>query len=173
MKNTYSIITTILAVILLSASAAYGQDKKMDTPGDGMDMAKMQADGYHALMMAYHHNAMAFTKALWDMTADGKIEDINMARAAFAEMKRSLEKMDEVHTMHMSMMPKMDTAMTERLKPMMEEMEAEKAALKGHVTSLETALQANSPNAQEIEMHTAAILLRLEKMDMPEKKMAM
>ena len=75
--------------------------------------------------------------------------------------------------MHMSMMPKMDTAMTERLKPMMEEMEAEKAALKGHVTSLETALQANSPNAQEIEMHTAAILLRLEKMDMPEKKMAM
>jgi len=173
MKHTNLIITTILAVILLSASSAFGQDKKMDMPKDGMDMAKMHADGHHAMMMAYHHNAMAFTKALWDMTADGKIEDINMARAAFAEMKRSLEKMDEIHKMHMTMMPKMDSAMMEKMKPMMEKMDAEKAALKGHVQALESALQSNSPNAPEIEMHAAAILLRLEKMDMPEKKMAM
>jgi hypothetical protein len=173
MKNTYLIITTILAVILLSASAAFGQDKKMDVPKGDMDMAKMHADGHHTLMMAYHHNAMAFTKALWDMTADGKIEDINMARAAFAEMKRSLEKMEEIHQMHMSTMPKMDAAMMEKMKPMMEKMEAEKAALKGHVAGLESALQGNSPNVQEIEMHSAAILLRLEKMDMPEKKMDM
>jgi hypothetical protein len=75
--------------------------------------------------------------------------------------------------MHMSMMPKMDAAMMEKMKPMMEKMEAEKAALKGHVAGLESALQGNSPNVQEIEMHTAAILLRLEKMDMPEKKMDM
>jgi len=173
MKNTYLIITTILAVILLSSSAAFGQDKKMDMPKDDMDMAKMHADGHHTLMMAYHHIAMAFTKALWDMTADGKIEDINMARAAFAEMKRSLEKMEEIHQMHMSMMPKMDAAMMEKMKPMMEKMEAEKAALKGHVAGLESALQGSSPNVQEIEMHTAAILLRLEKMEMPEKKIDM
>ncbi len=96
-----------------------------------------------------------------------------MARAAFAEVKRSLEKMDEIHKMHMSKMGKMDPAMMEKMKPMMEKMESDKAALKGHVQSLESVLQGNSPSAQEIEMHAAALLLRLEKMRMPEKKMDM
>lgn len=172
MKNR-NLVIAILTVVVLFGSAAFGQDKKMDMPQNGMDMAKMHADGHHTLMMAYHHNAIAFTRALWDMSADGKIDDINMARAAFAEVKRSLGKMEEIHQMHMSTMPKMDAAMVDKMKPMMEKMESEKAALKAHVQALEMALQANSPNAQEIEMHAAAILLRLEKMDMPEKKMDM
>jgi hypothetical protein len=123
--------------------------------------------------MAYHHNALAFTRALWEMTSDGKIENINMTRAAFAEIKRSIEKMDEIHQMHMSTMGKMDAAMMEKMKPMMEKMEAEKAALKGHVQALESALKGNSPSAQDIEMHAAALLLKLEKMGMPKKKMDM
>ena len=81
--------------------------------------------------------------------------------------------MDEIHQMHMSKMGKMDAAMMEKMKPMMEKMALEKAALKGHVQSLDSALQGNSPNAQEIEMHAAVLLLKLEKMGMPEKKMAM
>lgn len=63
-------------------------------------------------------------------------------------------------------MGKMDTAMAEKMKPMKDKMEAEKAALKGHINSLEKALQANSPNASEVEMHAAVILLRLKKMHM-------
>jgi len=176
MKRINLMVFTALAVVLLGVSGVFAQDKKMDMkpmPKDGMDMSKMHADGHHALMMAYHHNAVAFTRALWEIAADGKIESVDLARAAFAEIKRSLEKMDEIHQMHMNMMPKMDTAMMEKMKPMMEKMEAEKAALKGHVQALENALQANSPSAQEIEMHAAALLLKLEKMDMPEKKMAM
>ena len=175
MKQT-RMIFTIFAVMVLSVSAIFAQDKKMEmkpTSKDGMDMAKMHADGHHALMMAYHHNAVAFTRALWEMTADGKIEDLNMARAAFAEIKRSLEKMDEIHHMHMSKMGKMDAAMMEKMKPMMEKMTLEKAALKGHVQSLDSVLQGNSASAQEIEMHAATLLLKLEKMSMPEKKMAM
>lgn len=176
MKRLNLRLFTILAVALLAVSAVVAQDKKMDMktmPMDGMDMAKMHADGHHALMMAYHHNAVAFTRTLWGMAADGKIEDINLARAAFAEIKRSLEKMDEIHKMHMASMPKMDTAMMEKMKPMMEKMESEKAALMGHIQALENALQTGSPSAQEIEMHSATLLLKLEKMDMPEKKMAM
>ena len=133
----------------------------------------MHADGHHTLMMAYQANALSFTKALWEMAADGKIENVILARAAVSEIKRSMEKMDEIHKIHMSTMGKMDAAMMEKMKPMMEKMEAEKAALMGHVQSLETLLQSNSPKAQEVEMHAAALLLKLEKMNMPEKKMEM
>lgn len=176
MRKTNLIIFAILAVIILSVSAVLAQDKKMDMkpmPKDDMNMARMHADGHHALMMAFHHNALAFTRILWEMTADGKIVNLDLARAAFAEIKQSLGKMDEIHKMHMSTMPAMDAAMMEKMKPMMEKMESEKASLMGHVMALETALQGNSPNTQEIEMHAAALLLKLEKMSNPEMKMPM
>ena len=173
MKNTNLIRSTVLAIVLLSVSVVFAQDKKMDMPKGAMDMAAMHKDGHHALRMAYHHNAMAFTKALWEMSASGKIEDIEMARAAFAEVKRSIEKMDEIHKMHMSKMGKMDSAMMEKMKPMMAKMEADKAALMGHVQALDNALKGSLPSAAEIEMHAAAILLRLQKAGMPEKKMDM
>jgi len=175
MRNINLIISTVFTAILLSAGA-FAQDKPMSMkpmPRDGMNMDAMHMDGHHALMMAYHHNAAAFTRALWEMTADGKIDDPDMARTAFAEVKRSIEKMDEVHQMHMSKMGKMDAAMMEKMKPMMEKMTAEKAVLKGHVQALENALQGNAPRVQEVEMHAAAILLRLEKMNKPEMKMPM
>ncbi|MEP6789585.1 MAG: hypothetical protein ABJB40_14190 [Acidobacteriota bacterium] len=174
MKRVNLMASMALAAVLLAAGAVYSQDKKMEMPmpKDGMDMSKMHADGHHMMMMAYQHNALAFTRALWEMASDGKIEDLGMARTAFAEIKRSLEKADEVHQMHMSMMPKMDAAMMQKMKPMMDKMEADKAALKGHVHDLENALQAKTPNAGEIEMHAAALLLKLEKMG-PEKMMPM
>ncbi len=58
--------------MLLSVSSVMAQDKKMDMkpmPKDGMNMAEMHKDGHHAIIMAYRHNALAFTKALWEMTA--------------------------------------------------------------------------------------------------------
>jgi hypothetical protein len=142
-------------------------------PKDKMNMAAMHNDGHRALMMAYHHNAVAFTRALWELSSDGTIENIEIARAAFAEIKRSMDRMDEIHKTHMAAMGKMDAAMMEQMKPMMEKMEAEKAAVKVHVQSLESALNAAAPKAQEIEMHSAALLMKLEKMGMPDKKMGM
>lgn len=177
MKNRTLIITAIFSVIVFSASSMFAQQRKpmpvKPMPMDGRDMPMMPKDGHQALMMAFHHNAMAFTRALWEMSSDGSIENVDLARAAFAEIKRSLEKMEEVHQIHKSTMGKMDPAMMEKMKPMMEKMEAEKAALKGHIQALEAAMQSGAPRAQEVEMHTAAILLRLEKMNRPEMKMPM
>lgn len=172
MKRMNLMLLTLFAA-LLTAGSVFAQDKKMDMPKDRMDMAKMHADGHHALMMAYHHNAVAFTRILWEMTADGKIEDISLARAAFAEIKESLERMDEIHKMHMSKMAPMDAAMMEKMKPMMEKMETEKAALMGHVLALGNGLQAGSPSAHETEMHAAVLLLKLEKMATNAKRMEM
>jgi hypothetical protein len=169
-----SAIWSVLAIIIFSAGAAVAQDKKTDMkpmPKDKMNMTAMHKDGHHTLMMAYHHNAVAFTRALWQLSSGGTIENIDTARAAFAEIKRSMDKMDEIHKKHMAAMGKMDAAMMEQMKPMMEKMEAEKAAVKAHVQSLESALTAAAPSAQEIEMHSAALLMKLEQMGMPDKKM--
>lgn len=176
MKYINSILCGIVAIIVLSAGTTFAQEKKMGVkpvPKGEMDMASMHKDGHHALMMAYHHNAVAFTRALWEISSDGTIENIDIARFAFSEIKRSIEKMDEIHKMHMSTMGKMDAAMMEKMKPMMEKMEAEKAAVKGHLQALESALNGNAPSAQEIEMHAATLIMKLEKMGMPEKKMEM
>lgn len=176
MKYTNSIICSVLAIIVMSAGGAFAQDKKMGMkpmPKDAMNMDAMRKDGHRTLMMAYHHNAVAFTRALWEISSDGNIENVEIARVAFSEVKRSVEKMDEVHKMHMSTMGKMDPAMTEKMKPMMEKMEAQKAAVKGHLQALESALSGSTPSAAEIEMHAATLLMKLEKMGMPGKKMEM
>ena len=100
------------------------------------------------------------------MSAGGQIEDIELARNTFAEIKRSLDRIEDIHTAHMAKMGKMDVAMTETMKPMMDKMAAESAALKMYVTMLDKLLQAKTPDVREVEMHTAVILLRLKKMDM-------
>jgi hypothetical protein len=171
MKYISSTIWSVFAVIIFLVGATAAQDKKAamkPMPKDKMTMAAMHKDGHHTLMMAYHHNAVAFTRALWELSSDGTIE-LDAGRAAFAEIKRSMDKMDEIQKTHMAAMGKMDAAMMEQMKPMMEKMDAEKAAVKRHLQSLESALGASAPNAQEIEMHSAALLMKLEKMGMPEK----
>ncbi len=166
----------IVMVVMLSVSAVFAQDPKMDMskmPKGEMNMMEMHKDGHHALMMAHQRNAMSFSRVLWEMTSDGKIENVEAARAAFAEIMHCMDKMDDIHKMHMAGMAKMDAAMMEKMKPMMEKMQAEKAVMKMHMMMLGKALQASTPDAQEVSMHAAWILLKLEKMNMPEKKMEM
>jgi len=169
MKKHNLDMRTVMLFVLLSATAIFAQDKKMDMkPMAAMDMKmdEMHKSHHHKMMMAYRHNAVAFTQNLWDMSSNGKIEDIELARNAFGEIKRSLDAMEVIHTTHMAKMGKMDAAMSEKMKPMMEKMAAEGAAKKSHMTMLGTALQANSPDAQDISMHASWLLLKLGKMDM-------
>ncbi|CAN5391794.1 hypothetical protein BH10ACI2_BH10ACI2_21870 [soil metagenome] len=162
--------------IVLSVGLVNAQDKKMEMkpmPKAEMDMAEMHKSPHQKMMMAHVQTALAFTRSLWDMSSDGKIEDIALARAAFSEIKRSMEKADEIHKMHMASIGKMDAAMMEKMKPMMEKMAAENAVIMMHLSMLDKALQATSPDAQEIAMHTAFLILKFEKMSMPEMKMEM
>ena len=169
MKKQNLVRWTVTMFVLLSATAVLAQDTKMDMkPMAAADtkMDEMHKSPHHKMMMAYHNNAIAFTQALSDMSSNGKIEDIELARNAFGEVKRSLDAMEAIHMTHMAKMGKMDAAMTEKMKPMMEKMQAEGAAMKQHMTMLGTALQSNSPDAQDISMHAGWLLLKLGKMDM-------
>lgn len=163
-------IWIVAILILMSIVGAFAQDKPKAMPKEGMKMSEMSKSPHHVVAMAFKQNALTFTKALRDMASSGKIEDAGLARNAFAEIKRSMEKMEEIHQAHMS---KMSAEMREQMKSMMKKMQAEKAAMSDHIVALEKVLQADSPNPQEVEKHAAALVSQFEKIGMPEKKMAM
>lgn len=166
MKKQILVVWTAIVVVLLSVGSITAQDgKKMK-----MNMMAMHKSPHYTVMMAYRHNVLTFAKSLRDMTTGGKLEDVELARNAFTEIKHSLEKMDEIHQ---SQMGKMKPEMMTMMKPMMEKMQAEQAVVKGHILELEKALQVAIPNAMDVNKHAAALVMQLEKMDKSDKKMKM
>ncbi len=176
MKKRSLILSTSIFALILSAGTVFGQDKKMDMKpmqkGD-MKMEQSRPGPEHMMRMAFQHNAVSFAQMLWDMSSSGKIEDVDLARKAFAGLKQSLAAMDDIHNAHMAKMSKTDPAMVEKMKPMMDKMAADSAAMNRYVQDLENVLKAPSPNASDVEMHVSVILLRLRRMDMPERNMNM
>ena len=156
-------------IILGTAGVTLSQEKKAATtkmPKEGMQMTDMSKDPHHMVGMAYKENALSFAKALRDMSARGKIEDVSLARTALDEIKRSMDKMDELHKSHMG---KMSPEMATKMKPMMDKMLADMAAAKQHVTALETALGTDSPSAGDVHTHAAELADQLEKMGVESK----
>ena len=166
MKIQILVIWTVIVVVLLCVGGIAAQDgKKMN-----MDMEAMKKSPHHLVMMAYRNNVLTFAKTMRDMTKDGKLEDVDLVRSALAEIKRSMEKMDDIQQSHMS---KMKPEMMKMMKPMMEKMQAEKTIVKEHILALEKALQADKPDAPEVNKHAAELVLQLEKMDKSDQKMKM
>lgn len=167
MKKRNLVVYAVVVTFMLAAGI-FAQDKTVTEKKmhKGTMMSEMGKSHQHMVMMAYRQNVLTFAKALRDMAKNGAIQDIELARNAFSEIKRSMDKMDEIHQTHMN---KMSAEMREKMKPMMEKMQAERAAVREHVVALEKTLQADTPAAREVETHAAALVLQLEKMKMPDK----
>ncbi len=167
------VIWTAIVVVLISVGSVAAQGNKKMTK-DAMDMAEMKKSPHHMLMMAHHHSALAFARVLRDMTKGGKFADVELARNAFAEIKHCMGKMEEIHQTHMATM---SAEMRAKMEPMMAKMkpkmDADKAVMKEHMDALEKALQMEAPDAMVVQKHAAQLVLHLEKMDKPDKKMDM
>ena len=167
MKKYVFVISMAVLIGLLGAGHGAAQDaKKMKS--ESM-MAEMKNSPHHSVMMAHRQNVLTFAKTLRDMSKSDQLEDAGLAREAFAEIKRGMEKMDAIHQSHAG---KMSAEMRDKMKPMMEKMQAERAATSEHVLALGTALEAATPDAREVEKHANALVSQLEKM-MPDMKMSM
>lgn len=173
MKKQIMLVCAVIAISLFTGASATAQgDKKMAT-GE-MDMDAMHKSPHHLLMMAHHHSGMAFATLLRDMTKDGRLADVEVARNAFAEIKHCMDQMDMIHRMHMTGMSK---EMAAKMKPWMAEMkpkmDAEKAAIDEHIAGLQKAFQMDAPDAAVVQKHAAELVMVLEKMMAPAKKMDM
>ena len=179
--RTQLMLPSLAASLALSlsgtATAAMAQTAKPATmPSHQMDrkaqpgMGDMMTGPHHALAMAYGDNLTTFTRAVQRQAAGAKAIDLDLARPAVVEMRRSFDQMQLHHKAQMSMMsddmkPMTGEAMkhptSATMKPMMammQEMETHVTALAEHITALEAEVSASVPSPKSVSAHTAEIL---------------
>ncbi len=129
----------------------------MDMPG----MAAMPSGPHHALVMAYRDNLTTFTRALQGNVVRSKAVDLDLARPAVSEMRRSF---DQMRTHHKAQMTMMHDQMQPPMMAMMQDMEQHLTAVGTHLTALEADLQVSTPDHAKVSVHTAAILTECDGM---------
>lgn len=145
----------------MPATATQAPAKKPMHPSGMMGMAAMQGEPHHLLAMAYKDTLVTFAKSLRQATADATTVDTVFARAAAEEMTRSFAQMQAHHVDHLKTM---DEKMKASMADMMKQMDTHHAAIQEHLTALETAVQAATPEAKAIATHATAIVTQCEGM---------
>lgn len=138
-----------------SQSATQG---KKEMPHDQMMMAN---EPHHALAMAYHQNMATFAKALQEQTARASSVNVEFARAAVAEMRRSCDQMKQHHQGHMQTM---STEMHTKMSGMMKQMETHQTELNTQLTALEQEVQLSTPDAKKVSTLAASVNSHLDAM---------
>lgn len=118
-------------------------------------MSDMMGGPHHVLAMAYRDNLATFARALRGQDTQSKTVNLDLARPAVAEMRRSFDQMQEHHQAQMTMMG-------DRAKPpmsqTMQNMKTHLTALGEHLTALESEVNASTPDARKVSEHTTEIL---------------
>ena len=118
-------------------------------------MNRMMGGPHHVLAMAYRDNLATFAKALQGQVTQTKSVNLEMARPAVSEMRRSLDQIREHHQAQMKMMGDH----TESPMPgNMKHMETHLTALGEHLTALESEVNASTPDPKKVSEHTTEIL---------------
>jgi len=163
MKTT--ILSSIFMTFSLGAFGAMaatpqheGHSTPKGTPGDHMMMTH---EPHHVLAMAYHQNLVVFAKALHEQAAHAKSADVEFARAAVAEMRRSFDQMKQHHQEHMQTM---SAEMRSKMSGMMRQMETHHTDLNTQLTALEQEVQLSMPDAKKVSTLAASINAHLDAM---------
>jgi hypothetical protein len=119
---------------------------------DMQGMSGMMEGPHHVLAMAYMDNLATFARALGAQVTQSKTVNLDLARPAVAEMRRSLDQMKQHHQAQMTMMG------DQTKPPMSEMMETHLAALSEHLTALESEVNASTPDPKKVAEHTTEIL---------------
>lgn len=124
-------------------------------------MMEMAKEPHHVLAMAYHQNLAAFAKVLHDQTAGASSVNIEFARAAVAEMRRSFDQMKEHHSEHMQTM---SAEMQSKMSEMMQQMGTHRNELNTQLTALEQEVKLSTPDAKKVSTLAASVHTHLDAM---------
>lgn len=163
-RSMVPVATTLLAFLMAGAVAPVMAQTPMPAPGKmaphehmkGMPgMSGMMEGPHHALAMAYGGSLVAFARALEGQVTHSTTVNLDLARPAVAEMRRSFDQMQQHHQAQMTMMgdqpkPAMAGAM--------QHMETHATALSEHLTALEAEVNTNTPDPKKVSEHTREIL---------------
>lgn len=175
--KAYTTILAVIALMLFSAVGAPAQtehqhEAKKPTPStqgkkptqhdmSKIDMSKMMNEPHHALAMAYMQTIGTFAKTLHDQAEGTSPLNAKFAGAAVAEIKRSLDQMEEHHGEHMKMMSE---EMRSQMASMMKDMDMHRSMLKDAVSALEKDVRADKPDSKQVAVDSANLLKRLDEM---------
>ena len=118
------------------------------------DQMKMTNEPHHVLAMAYRQNLAAFAKVLQQQTAGAASVNIEFARAAVTEMRRSFDQMKQHHQEHMGTM---SAEMHTKMSGMMKQMEAHQTELNTQLMALEQEVQLSTPDAKKVATLAASV----------------
>jgi cytochrome c556 len=119
------------------------------------------SEPHHVLAMAYMDNIGAFAKALHSQAEGSRPLNAKVVRAAVAEMKRSLDQMEDHHGEHMKTM---NEEMRSHMAAMMKNMEIHRSMLKDAVSALEKDVRAVQPDSRQVAADSAKVLSHLDEM---------
>ncbi len=162
-KHSIVLAAASLLALLMSGATATGMAQtptpppgKMPQHQEGMPgMSGMMGGPHHVLAMAYRENLATFARALQGQVTQSKIVNLDLARPAVAEMRRSFDQMQQHHQAQMTMMG-------DQTKPpmsgTMQHMETHLTALSEHLTALESEVNASTPDPKKVSEHTTELL---------------
>ncbi len=124
-------------------------------------MMEMAKEPHHILAMAYHQNLAAFAQALHEHTVKAGSVNVEFARAATTEMRRSFDQMNRHRQDHMHAM---SAEMHTKMADMMKQMETHHTELNNQLTALEQEVQAATPDAKKVSSLAASVHTHLDAM---------
>lgn len=164
----FSLLAIAMILVARTGSSAqhkHGQMGQMPTGQTGMsgmmDMSTMMQSPHHKLMMAYMQGITVFATAVRDEAMKPNGMDVEVVRAAVAEIRHNLDAMEALHQKHMQ---SMNTETQSNMRTMMEQMDKDRSMVKDEVSALESYVQAEKPDAKEVAAHANALLKHLEMM---------
>jgi len=157
-----SMTVAIFALVFTSALGAVAQHEQHGQMKSGsMDMSKMMQEPHHVLAMAYHQNLATFAKALHEQATRASSVNVEFARAAVAEMRRSFDQMKQHHHEHMQTM---SAEMHTQMSGMMQQMETHQTELNTQLTALEQEVQPTTPDAKKVSTLATSVHTHLDAM---------
>ena len=169
--KAYTTILALISLMLFSAVGAHAQTgNQTGAPPMQHDMSKMDMAGmmagmmnepHHALAMAYMQNIGTFAKALHNQAEGTSPLNATFVRAAVAEIKRSLDRMEDHHGEHMKTMSE---EMRSHMAAMMKDMETHRSMLRDAISALEKDVRADQPDARQVATHSAHVLMHCDEM---------
>ena len=149
----------ILMALSLAAFGAIATAAEHE--GHSATSMEMAHEPHHVLAMAYHRNLATFAKALHEQSAGASSVNLEFARAAVAEMRRSFDQMKQHHQ---ACMQAMSAETQAKMNGKMEQMEPHRNQLNDQLTALEQEAQSATPDPKKVATLASDIVTHLDAM---------
>ena len=156
------LFSTLLLTLSFGAVGAMASPSTMQGKHEmSHDHMMMANEPHHVLAMAYCQNINEFAKALQGQTARASAVNVEFARAAVSEMRRSFDQMKQHHQEHTKTM-NADT--NTKMGGMMQQMETHQTQMNTQLTALEQEVQAATPDPKKVSSLAGSIRTHIDAM---------